>query len=91
MAPEVIACDQDPHATYDYRVSLLVSVCYFCIIVILFNISLTKVPKGFWVLASWQNFWRGQLEIFVVIIQVVIWVCLAVTSSKAKFFKHNTL
>ena len=25
MAPEVIACDQDPHATYDYRVSLLVS------------------------------------------------------------------
>ena len=56
MAPEVIACDQDPHATYDYRVSLLVSVCYFCIIVILFNISLTKVLKGFWVLASWQNF-----------------------------------
>ena len=22
MAPEVIACDQDPTATYDYRVSL---------------------------------------------------------------------
>lgn len=23
MAPEVIACDQDPTATYDYRVSVL--------------------------------------------------------------------
>ena len=28
MAPEVIACDQDPTATYDYRVSLLRRLLY---------------------------------------------------------------
>ena len=33
MAPEVIACDQDPTATYDYRVSWVNWLCCDCVCV----------------------------------------------------------
>lgn len=33
MAPEVIACDQDPSATYDYRVGLIYSKLWITLVV----------------------------------------------------------
>jgi len=39
MAPEVIACDEDPDATYDNRVSVVLCIVLYVTLCIVFNVT----------------------------------------------------